>query len=562
MSDVNKNEDEKKEEQVEENIEQQAVLPVANNSSKLQAFKEKFMSKKYGKPVLITGVVIFLVVIIFSIFVCVNKFNVNVYKNVYFLGQDVSGLSSSQIIELLTSKNVQKELQIYQNTDSIYSVKSDDIEFQIDVTDTANRIMGFGRNENVFKDSLDILKAKFKKVEIEPTYKYNEEKVTELIKNVELSLKDRFVEDSYSVDEEHSKLIITKGKSGNALDYDLVKNKILECFKTDEPIYKVDLTSKKPECIEASEIYSKVKRDAKDAYIDKDANPIKFVKEEVGIDFSVDELKKKLSLKENQEEGKVIEFAIKKVEPKVKLQDITADMYNDKLAGYTTYFDASNYARGNNLSIALKYLNGKVVMPGEIFSYNDAIGDTTASKGYLPAAVFKGGTVENEIGGGICQTTSTLYNVVLMSNLEIVERHQHGLPVGYVPPSRDATVYIGVLDFRFKNTRNYPIKIVTSYSWNGTMNVSIYGTKEENEYDITLSNKVLSTIPYTTKYNYDSSMPNGERKVVRGGVNGYVSEGYITKSLNGKVVSSTLLSRDTYQPEQEIVTYGTGNTGS
>ena len=109
----------------------------------------------------------------------------------------------------------------------------------------------------------------------------------------------------------------------------------------------------------------------------------------------------------------------------MKLKDLTSKYYNDKIAGKTTYFNASQYARANNLKVALSYLNDKVIMPGETFSYNAAIGDTTAAKGYLPAATFKGGTTVNEMGGGICQTTSTLYDAVLMAGLEIVERHQH-----------------------------------------------------------------------------------------------------------------------------------------
>ncbi len=545
-----------------ENRKVQIEVVKKEKSHKLKSMYHNFMKKKYAKPLIITLSILLLIVVAFSIFVCVNRFNLNVYDNVYIFGDNLAGYDSNKLVELLTSKNKDIELDIYQNLDKIYDIKSDEIEFKIDTEATVNSIMGFGRNSNVFVNNFNILKAHFKKVEIEPIYVYSSEKLDEAMKNIDLSIKNRYIEDAYSVDEENSNLIITKGKRGNAVDFDDLKQQVIACFKNTETSLKLNTFEKIPDTISAEQIYSKVKREPKDAYIDRNVNPIKFVKEEIGLDFSVEELEKELEKEENKEEGKVIVFPLIKKEPQVKLQDITYDMYNDKLAGYTTYFDASNYARGNNLSVALKYLNGKIIMPGEIFSYNDTVGDTTASKGYLPAAVFKAGTVENEIGGGICQTTSTLYNVALMANLEIVERYQHGLPVGYVPPSRDATVYIGVLDFKFKNTRNYPVKIVTSYSWNGTMNISLYGTREENEYEVSLSSQVISTIPYTTRYNYDPNMPEGQMIVISKGVNGYVSEGYITKKLNGTVVSSALLSRDTYKPQQEIVTYGTGNAPS
>ena len=138
-----------------------------------------------------------------------------------------------------------------------------------------------------------------------------------------------------------------------------------------------------------------------------------------------------------------------------------------------------------------------------------------------------------------------------------MERYQHGLPVGYVPPSRDATVYSPSLDFKFKNTRKYPVKIVTSFSYDGSLNISLYGTKEEEEYEVILSSTYLKTINYTTRYIYDESLPEGESIVVSKGVNGYQSEGYITKKLNGKVVSSSLLSRDTYNAQQEVIKIGT-----
>lgn len=528
----------------------------------IKAKTKKIFFSKYGKIIIVSMAILFFIVIAFSIFVCINKINSKVYNNVYILGQNVSSYTAEDLVEFLNKQKLEKDISIYQGTDNVYSIKSSEIEFKIDVTKTVNKVLSFGRDSNIFKNNFDILISKIKKVNIEPEYIYNDEKIDDIIKNIDLSLKDRFVEDSYSVDEENSKLIIIKGKTGNSVDYMKLKQSIVDVFKGEEKSLKLEIITKIPETINVEQIYEKVSRDSKDAYIDQKSNPIKFIKEEVGIDFDKSKLEEILELDENKEEGKVIEFPLVIKQPEVKLADIMANMYNDKLAGYTTYFDASNYARGNNLEIALRYLNGKIIMPGETFSYNDAIGDTTSSKGYLPAAVFKGGMVEYEVGGGICQTTSTLYNVALMANLEIVERHQHGLPVGYVPPSRDATVYIGVLDFKFKNTRQYPVKIVTSYSWNGTMNISLYGTKEENEYEVILSSQVISIIPYTTRYNYDSGMTQGQSIVITKGVNGYNSEGYITKKLNGQVISSTLLSRDSYKAQQEVIKYGTGQTES
>lgn len=553
-------------------IEQENEMPKENvDNTNLTISKEKrigFKSNNKKRKVIVTSLIIVIIILLsFSIYVCINKLNNNVYNNVYILGNNIGGYSSEEVKNFLNDKNniqIDGKIGVYQDTECIYTVLENDINLKIDVSSTLNNIMAFGRSGNIFKDNFKIFIASFKKVYIEPTYLYEEEKLNDILKNVDLSIVDRLVESKYSIDEENKKLVISIGKSGNGIDFDNEKEKILNEVKknydsndieNDKKIY-LDVSTKSNLELNAEEIYNKIKREPKDAYIDKTTTPAKSVSEIVGLDINFNLLKETLE-EYNKEEGKIIEIPLEIIEPNVKLEDLDKELYKDKIAGYTTYFDASQYARSNNLRIALEYLNGKVVMPGEVFSYNDAIGDTTSAKGYLPAATFKGGTTVNEMGGGICQTTSTLYNVVLMANLEIVERHPHGLPVGYVQPSRDATVYSPYLDFKFKNTRSNPIKIVTSYSSSGNLNISLYGIKEKEEYDVELISQYLGTIPYTTKYIYDSNMNEGDQVVISRGVNGYTSQCFIQKKLNGVQVSYDLLSKDTYNPQQQIIKIGT-----
>ena len=172
------------------------------------------------------------------------------------------------------------------------------------------------------------------------------------------------------------------------------------------------------------------------------------------------------------------------------------------------------------------------------------------------AKVYENGEVVDGIGGGICQISSTLYNSVLMANLDIVERKNHQFVTSYTPAGRDATVVYGMTDFKFKNTRKYAIKIKASAS-NGVATVSIYGIKEENEYTVSFSTRTVSTIPFTVKYVDDNTLAVGTEKVKQKGANGIITETYITKSLNGKVVSTKLLSKDTYNAMQRIILRGT-----
>ena len=136
-------------------------------------------------------------------------------------------------------------------------------------------------------------------------------------------------------------------------------------------------------------------------------------------------------------------------------------------------------ARKHNVKLSAQACNGVILMPGEVFSYNNTTGSRSASKGYLAAPVYSGDASVDEVGGGICQTSSTIYYAVLHTNLKIVERRAHRFNTGYVPEGMDATVYYGQTDFRFENSTDYPIKIVTSsYDQGGKrkLNVKIYGT--------------------------------------------------------------------------------------
>lgn len=556
--------EEKEEKNETENIGKTVIPEEDSNTGKHRKYlivREK--NKKRLKLIgIISLIIIVNLILISGIIITINRMNTNVYRNVYIFGENISNMTSQQVSEFIKNRteNIGKtfNIDVYMNDKEIYNVKPEDLDFEVDAEKTISKIMNFGREDNFIVDNFKIVKALFVKKEIIPEYIYSEEKLDNVIKNIDLTIDNRYSDDAFSIDEATNSLTITRGKTGNSIDYERVKQDIINLlYKAQSTTYNLDIITRKPKELDLYKLYAEVKRDPQDAYINNNVKPPKFVKEVKGYDLNIEELEKLLNKEENTVEGASIKFELTVVEPKVKLADLTYNLYNDKLAGYTTYFDSSQKNRGRNIEIALEYLNGAIVMPGQVFSYYGRVGEINYAKGYKDAATFKGGTIVNEVGGGVCQTSSTLYNVALMANLEIVERHQHGLPVGYVPPSRDATIYETVLDLKFKNTRNYPIKIVTSFSEAGSMNISIYGTKEEVEYDIQLSSKVLSYTPFTTRYIYDPTLDEGTTVVVSKGVNGFVSEGYITKKLNGKVVSTKVLSKDVYKPQQQVVKVGT-----
>lgn len=232
------------------------------------------------------------------------------------------------------------------------------------------------------------------------------------------------------------------------------------------------------------------------------------------------------------------------------------EFYTDLLAEYETKFNEQQLNRSQNIKIATTKINGTVVLPGEIFSYNDTVGYRTETDGFKLAPMYIGGKLVDGIGGGVCQVSSTLYNAVLCANLEVIERKRHQFLPAYIEVGRDATVADGYIDFKFKNTRKYPIKIICS-AQNGVVKVKIYGRKQDTEYDIKIQTVLKGVKPYKTIYEYNRNVKKGENIVAQKGKNGYECKVYKVISLNGEIISKSLISTDTYNVMNEIIIIGT-----
>ncbi|HEX5324766.1 MAG TPA: VanW family protein [Capsulimonadaceae bacterium] len=159
-----------------------------------------------------------------------------------------------------------------------------------------------------------------------------------------------------------------------------------------------------------------------------------------------------------------------------KLSPDEVGTLNDVLVSFTTTFHASQAERTNNLTLAAHNINGTIIPPGGVFSYNDSVGPRTHETGFKDAIIYVKNRMKKDVGGGICQVSSTLYNCVLLANLGIVERHCHSLPVHYVDAGRDATVSWGSDDFKFRNTASKPIIVRTSID-GGTLTEMLIGDK-------------------------------------------------------------------------------------
>lgn len=555
---MKKQEDEKdvkKEEKVEEKKFEKAKGKAKKVKKTMENMSEGKKKRKWVIPVVILAILVITMMFASTIFALLNLNNEKIISGVSIVGIDVSGLTKEEAKAKITEVyQPKKETEItIEYEDFETTINPTVIEVDYKVEEAVEEAFLTGRGENIFVNNYQILSTLFGKKDIPVAMWFNEEVTKQTIEDIGVNLPGILLESSYAVEE--NELIITKGKAGVVIHTEELLKKVKDNLNTindKEEVLEIPVEQKEPAPIDIDKIHDEVYTEAKDAYYTK--NPFTIYPEVEGIDFNVEEARKLL---EEEKEEYVIKLTITK--PKITIDKIGSEAFPDQLGTFTTRYDVSDRDRSTNLVIACQKINGKVVLAGETFSYNKALGPRTAAAGYRNGKIYSGGEVVDGIGGGICQISSTLYNTVLMSNLEIVERRNHQFVTSYVPAGRDATVVYGMTDFKFKNTRKYPVRIVATAK-NGIATVTMYGIKEENEYTFTFSTKTVASIPFTTKYEEDNSLPAGTEKVKQKGANGLKTETYMTKLLNGKPVSTTLLSRDTYDAMARTVIKGTNTT--
>lgn len=321
-------------------------------------------------------------------------------------------------------------------------------------------------------------------------------------------------EDGYTADLEAGTLTLVKGHTHRSVDRQGAEEAVKSAYaqllaQGQADTVQLPILDSAPQEPDFQAIHGELYAEAANAAIDPDTCEV--LPHTVGVDFDTAQAQR---LFQQAQEGETVEVPLTVTQPDIT-QEILADRLFADLLGQGTSQVSGSSNRKFNVKLSAEACNGVILMPGEEFSYNNTTGSRSADKGYLPAPVYSGGASVDETGGGICQTSSTIYYAVLHTTLEIVERHAHMYSVGYVPDGMDATVYFGLSDFRFKNNTDYPVKIVTeSYDKNGLryLTVKLYGTNVDGRYAVPERTQFDFVSP-TTQYRADESIPQGTTKV-------------------------------------------------
>ncbi len=346
-------------------------------------------------------------------------------------------------------------------------------------------------------------------------------------------------------------LMVYAGTPGYEIDRDSLTNKLLQAYL--DCAFEIAVSSKilEPTFVDLETVAQDICLAPVDALMDTETFEVS--NHAYGYHFdpaSAQALVDELSY------GGQVAIPLHFVAPANTKESLESILFRDVLATYTAKATSRPGGRDVNLKLACEKLNGIVLMPGDIFSYNPALGERTAANGWKLADSYEGGATVQTLGGGICQPSSCLYLCALLADLEIVERSNHSYVSSYVPFGMDATVSWGGPEFRFKNSSDYPIRIEASAN-KGSVTISLIGT-DTKDYYTKITYEILSVDEYETVYeempaDNDEGYQDGD--VIVSGYTGYTVQTYQSKynKETDELISTEKEARSIYKRRDKVV---------
>lgn len=480
-------------------------------------------------------------------------------------GKNVGGLTKEELAKYLTDHYQQAF------TDAVLTIRSpsftrniaaSELGIKIDIEDMVRRAYETGRTGNLLQQLCKRVSLIFKPESIDLSIDTGSEEFAGFLDNVCKDVYKEVVPPNLIIFDD--KAILCTGVSGQEADRERLMEDIIQAVKAMKPA-QIDIVVKEklPPSLDFETTYNTLNREPVNAQFIKTSRTTYEIKShEMGRKIDSDKLKEILNYVEHRDtqEYEEIVLPVEFIEPEITDEELKAQLFRDTIGSYTTYFRTdtqNNINRGHNIELAAKSIDGTILLPGEEFSFNKIVGPRTPQNGYRIAHVFVEGQIRDGTGGGVCQVSTTLYNAVLRSNLEILERHNHMFTVGYVPLGLDAAVSYGYADLVFKNTTGYPLIIYANVS-NNTLSIRIRSTNDYPGLKVKLATKTISSTPRTVQFIDDPSLPLGTTMISENGMDGYIVDTYI-KVYNGDVlIREEKLHRSVYQMLPRKVIRGVG----
>lgn len=487
-------------------------------------------------------------VVIFYALICACVGNRKLYKKTTINGLDVGGMKSEE-----AAKSINDQFRHDYSSVGI-QVKLDDKTYTLDVSaaldmDSEKSVQKIQDDSHSFwRRGYGLLESWTlgSSYDIYPSIG-DSGIITTAIESSDMMKVDLEIEDGYRIEDKN--LIVTKGKGSYRIDTDKLVTRIKKQIAKGEygtviecPVVSAD--------VDLDEVYKKVHCEPQNPTLDPDKN-YEVVEAKDGVDFDLEAAKKIL---ESAKKGTDVSIPLTYTPADMSTEEYRKLLFRDEMSSYSTEVEGSEN-RKTNVKLAAQYCDGTILMPGESFSYNLGVGELTEERGFLPGPSYADGQSVMDMGGGICQVSSTMYMACLYANLEIDERHCHPYPSSYVPAGLDATVAWGGCDFVFTNDTDYPIKISTSYDGYST-SCTIWGTITE-PFSVELYTETVETEPYETKYELDKTLGKDEQVLDTVGIEGLTVQSYRrVYDGDGNVISDNPEAISVYSKRDEVYKVG------
>lgn len=481
-----------------------------------------------------------------------DPYDGRILPNVTIAGINVGGMTRSEAIDAVkavTDDTYTKKDMVIELKDITLRLAPKDTRAKLDVKEAVSAAYDYGRTgtreeqETAYSSSLTSSHT----IGLLPYLRLEDEYILGVLKDYAESIGSVMTQPSYELEgkmpqlstedfdetEPCQTLLITMGTPGIGFDVDSLYNRILDAYSLNQflvEMKEVQLDAT-PDAPDLEKIAAEICVEPVNATVDM--QKYEPVPGTYGYGFDMTQAQK---LIDKAAYGETVRIPMEYIEPEI----LDGDVFFRDVLGSCETKHTNNDNRNTNLRLACAALNGLVLNPGEDFSFNETLGKRTAEKGYKPAPAYSGNKLVDSIGGGICQVSTTLYNATLLSDLEITERHCHGMTVSYVPLGLDATVSWNGPDFQFRNNTNFPIKIEAEVS-GGYVKIQILGTDEKDYYIKMESETVSVNAPNIVYENHtaDSGYTDGE--VLDPGTTGYYAKSY---KLKYHKETNELLSRE------------------
>lgn len=484
----------------------------------------------------------------------INKLD-TIYPNVMIGGVNLSGMTVDEAKEKLSDAGYEQKAANIAVTVSFpdgekMMIAGEQPGFMLQSEAAANIAYEYGRNGSFFSNELTYIKSLFSKLNLDNSsvVRTNEDYIRGTVNDFIKTYNKKIIKDVYTVTPDSIEIIKGSGKTlvDGATLYDLVVASLYKSLEQNASVAVDYSVGTNGGAIDLQSIYDNICVKPVEAVYDTINK--KITQSATGVGFDVAAAQKAFDA---AQDGETVMIPLIITEPQVTTEQLKSLLFHDLLSEKKTYV-AGTSNRIHNVALAASTINGKILNPGETFSYNETLGERTTAKGYLEAGAYVGGKVVQEIGGGICQMSSTLYSCVLYGNLEVVERSNHMFIVTYLPLGVDATVNWGSVDFKFKNNTDYPIEIESLYK-DGYLTVKLHGTKPNTNY-VKIESIVISTTDFKTVKREDPTIAPGATKEDTSGHKGYVVDTYkYIYNASGEVLSKTFIARSAYRVQDKVI---------